>query len=105
MSLISLEQAKDYLRVTDAADDVQIQMMIDACENEALRFMNRSQFGSLSASDDGFSSETENMPDSVRLGILLMIGAAYDSVSPSDYEQLISVSEHYFMPYRICNGV
>ncbi len=104
MSLIQLADAKRYLDVIHDADDDKLQALLDGAESEALNFMDREQFGQLCPCDEGFDDETENMPADVRIGVFILLQAAYQA-SPSDAEQLRRVAETKLMPYRCQLGV
>ncbi|MCK0153861.1 head-tail connector protein [Alcanivorax sp. S6407] len=100
---ISLDEAKDYLDVIHDADDSKLQMLLDAAHDEALQFMNRSDFGEVCECSSSSSSGSV-MPASVRLGVLILLQAAYQA-SPDDAEQLRHVAEVILMPYRCGLGV
>lgn len=107
MSWIELADAKAFLDVIHDADDAKLQQLLDAAEDEALQFMDRADFAELCAADDASSeasSETPLMPDSVRLGVYLLLQAAYQA-TPDDAEQLRHVAETKLMPYRCRLGV
>lgn len=101
MSVIDLEVAKQFLDVIHNADDAKLQMLLDGAEREALDFMNRDEFGMGDCSSD---SETEVMPDSVRVGVLLLLQAVYQA-TPDDAEKLRAAAEVKLMPYRCFMGV
>jgi len=101
---ITLEEAKDYLDVIHDADDSKLQMLLDAAHDEALQFMNRDDFGELCDCDSSSSSSEPAMPASVRLGVLVLLQAAYQA-GPDDAEQLRHVAEVKLMPYRCGLGV
>ncbi len=100
---ITLDEAKDYLDVIHDADDSKLQMLLDAAHDEALQFMNREDFGDVCECSSSSSSEPV-MPASVRLGVLILLQAAYQA-TPDDAEQLRHVAEVKLMPYRCGLGV
>lgn len=101
---ITLDEAKDYLDVIHDADDSKIQMLLDAAHDEALQFMGREEFGEVCECSSSSSSSGPVMPASVRLGVLILLQAAYQA-SPDDAEQLRHVAEVKLMPYRCGLGV
>lgn len=119
MSDLTLSDVKKYLDVIHSADDDKLQMLLDAAEDEALQFMDRPSLTdwrtcaeircdeavseSVSESVSEASSEL-SMPGSVRLGVLILVQAAYQA-SPQEQEQLRKVAETKLMPYRCGLGV
>ena len=84
MSVIALATVKAYLRVTHTSDDTLLQVLLDAAEDEALRFMNRSELPGLpydlpedSSSESDIDTEPSVAP-SVLLGVCLLVRAQYD---------------------------
>jgi hypothetical protein len=99
MSKIKLADAKTYLDVIHGADDVKLQMLLDASENEAFEFVNRS----------GFYDENDNdlevdPPASFVLGVMLLLQGAYQS-TPDDADKLRKAAEIKLMPFRCGLGV
>lgn len=103
MSVIDLQTAKQFLDVIHSADDAKLQMLLNGAEREALDFMNRDAFGVEDCSSEP-SSEPEVMPDSVRIGVLLLLQAAYQA-TPDDATKLRTAAEVKLMPYRCYMGV
>ena len=108
---ITLQQAKDFLDVIHSADDDKIQILLDGAMDEALQFMDRESFGEICPCDSESESESESpseyggtMPDSVRVAVLMLLQANYQS-SPDDALQLRKVAEIKLMPYRCRLGV
>lgn len=107
MSELNLEVAKQYLDVIHNADDEKLQLLLDAAEDEALQFMDRenlSYWGDCCSESSSGVSSGEPMPPSVRLGILILLQAAYQA-TPADQEQLRKIAETKLMPYRCKLGV
>ena len=102
--MITLEEAKSYLDVIHDADDDKIQMLLEGAHDEALQFMDRTSFGDLCDCDSSSSSSESTIPDSVKLGVLILLQAAYQA-SPADAERLRDVAEVKLMPYRCGLGV
>jgi hypothetical protein len=107
MSELNLEVAKQYLDVIHNADDEKLQLLLDAAEDEALQFMDRENLSYWVDCCGESSSEVSSeqlMPASVRLGILILLQAAYQA-TPADQEQLRKIAETKLMPYRCKLGV
>ncbi|KAF0804927.1 hypothetical protein A6D6_02691 [Alcanivorax xiamenensis] len=107
MSVIDLADAKAFLDVIHDADDVKLQQLLDAAEDEALQFMDRDSFGEVYPCEEASSepaSEPLVLPDSVRMGIYILLQANYQA-SPTDAEQLRKVAETKLMPYRCRLGI
>lgn len=112
MSLISLEQAKKYLNVIHDLDDDNLQMLLEAAEDEAAQFIQRSLQDLLpehnsewpSEFSSELPSETADIPFSAKLGVLMLLQAAYQS-SPDDAEKLRKGAEIKLTPFRIGWGI
>lgn len=113
MSDLTLSEVKAYLDVIHSADDAKLQLLLDAAEDEALQYMDRDNLtdwsgcSCISSVDSEPASEPVSeisMPGSVRLGILILVQAAYQA-SPADAEQLRLVAEKKLFPYRCRLGV
>lgn len=115
MSDLTLNDVKKYLDVIHNADDDKLQLLLDAAEDEAMQFMDRDNLtdwgGCCGEPISELASETPSeavseipMPGSVRLGILILVQAAYQS-SPVEQEQLRNVAEKKLFPYRCRLGV
>ena len=110
MSVIKLADVKLALRVIHNADDDLLQMLLDAAEDEALRFLNRTELPTLpldypeeSSSEDVPSSEDPIAP-SVFTAFVCMVKADYEA-AVSDVEPLRKAAEVKLMPYRTGLGV
>lgn len=115
MSDLTLSDVKKYLDVIHNADDDKLQMLLDAAEDEALQFLDRPSLTDWRSCAEIRCGEVPSevasepvseltMPGSVRLGILILVQAAYQA-SPQDQEQLRKVAETKLMPYRCRLGV
>lgn len=115
MSDLTLNDVKKYLDVIHNADDDKLQLLLDAAEDEAMQFMDRKNLTdwgnccSEPVSEQASESPSEAvsevpMPGSVRLGILILVQAAYQA-SPADQEQLRKVAETKLYPHRCRLGV
>lgn len=115
MSDLTLNDVKKYLDVIHNADDDKLQLLLDGAEDEAMQFMDRknlTDWGSccgepVSEQPSEMPSEVaseEPMPASVRLGILILVQAAYQA-TPNEQEQLRKVAETKLFPFRCRLGV
>ncbi|WP_417393657.1 head-tail connector protein [Gimesia sp.] len=98
MSLIDLGTAKQYLNVIHDFEDLTLQLLLDAAEDEASQFIGQ-------PIDRIFVSESEtNIPPSLLLAVLMLTQAAYQS-SPEDSAKLRKGAEIKLTPYRIGWGI
>lgn len=111
MSTVTLEEVKRWCRVIHSADDDLLQDMIDQAEDEALRFLNRTQpptlpldYPSESSSEDVPSSEDPVVP-SWNKAVCLLVQATYETLKPDDQAKLRSNAETVLFPYRVGLGV
>ena len=105
MSVIALATIKSYLRVTHTSDDTLLQTLLDGAEDEALRFMNRSELPGLSydlpedsSSEPDIDTEPSIAP-SVIVGVALLVSCDYDA-APDERETLRKAAEVKLQPYR-----
>jgi hypothetical protein len=103
--VIALASIKAYLRVTHSSDDTLLQMLLDGAEDEALRFMNRSEFPGLpydlpedSSSEPDIDTETGIAP-SVIVGVALLVACEYEA-APDERQALRAAAECKLQPYR-----
>lgn len=71
MSVINLETAKQYLDVIHTADDDKLQRLLDAAEDEALRFLDVDSFADICCE----SSSEVVLPPSVESAVLVLLQA------------------------------
>ena len=100
MSVITLSEGKAFLDVIHNADDVKIQLLIDAAEDEAKMFLNRTDL----VEWDNDILTTDEVPASVKMGVLLLLQSNYQA-SPDEIEQFRKVAEIKLMPYRLELGI
>lgn len=93
MSVISLTDAKAFLDVIHDFDDSKLQLLIDAAEDEASKFLNVESL-----------AEWTELPFGLIMGVLLMMQANYQA-SPDDIHKLRAAAETKLMPYRVEMGV
>lgn len=104
MTDILLSELKSELGVITSYQDDRLEMQLESAKQEALNFMNRTQFGVLCSDDDGFADEEENLQPDVKTAIFTLVRAGYEA-APADAEQLRNVAEMKLMPYRCGLGV
>ena len=111
MSVIDLPTVKRYLRVIHNADDALLQQLVDAAEDEAVRYVNRTQlptlpqdFPSSSSSEDVPSSEDPVAP-SVIDAVCLLVKASYEATTPEEVAGYRAAAEVKLQPYRVGLGV
>lgn len=93
MGVILLADAKSFLDVIHDADDDKLQMLLDAAEDEAAKFLNV----------DGLTEWSE-LPYSIIIGVLLLLQSNYQA-SPDDMPKLRAAAEGKLIPYRVLMGV
>lgn len=118
MSVTALADIKLALRVIGSSDDVFLQRLTDSAEDEALRFMNRTELPTLPldnpgsydsdgnpilSSEDTPSSEDPVAP-SVFTAVVCLVKANFEA-GPEDALRLRRVAENMLYPYRILIGV
>lgn len=116
MSQITVAQVKAFLRVFGTADDDLLQDLIDGAEDEACRFLNRTNLPTLpleypaeSSSDAPYSEETPSSEDpvapSVRMAIYYWVQAKYEALKPEDVTKMRQAGETLLQPFRNQMGV
>lgn len=93
MSVIALADAKSFLDVIHNSDDDKLQLLLDAAEDEAARFLNVASL-----------DEYTELPFSIFIGVLMLLQSNYQA-SPDDMPKLRSAAESKLMPYRVDMGV
>jgi uncharacterized phage protein (predicted DNA packaging) len=73
MSITTLAEAKDHLRVDTADEDTLIQLYLNAAEKAASNQLNRNLY----ASDVGTDTDGLIMTDAVKAAVLLLVGHWY----------------------------
>ena len=109
MSVINLEIVKRRLRVIGDFNDEDIQQALDGAEQEACRFLNRTQLPTL---PQDWPSSTEDVPsdsdpvvaDAIE-GVLLLVLASYNAATPEEVAGYRRAAETKLYPYRLCIGV
>jgi len=104
VSAIPLDDLKEFLNVTHSSDDAKLQILLDAGEDEALRFMNRTTFGGICEQSSVFDSDSATIPDSVVTAVYFLVSAMYDA-QPDHFELFRKAAERMMMPYRCDMGI
>lgn len=111
MSYVTIDQAKDFLRVIHTDDDSLIQSLLDAAEEEAKRFLNRSQLPTLphdfpeSSSSEDVPSDGDPVVADVQVAIMILVQARYEGDTPEHQAAMRRNAETLLMPYRVDIGV
>lgn len=93
MSVITLADAKSFLDVIHSSDDGKLQILLDAAEDEASKFLNVADL-----------TEWSELPYSIFMGVLLLLQANYQA-TPDEIPKIRSAAETKLMPYRVELGV
>ena len=93
MSVILLSDAKGFLDVIHDSDDLKLQNLLEAAEDEAARFLNVANL-----------DEWSELPYSIFIGVLLLLQSNYQA-SPDDMPKLRASAEGKLIPYRVLMGV
>lgn len=109
MSVIDIELVKRRLRVIGNFNDEDIQQALDGAEQEACRFLNRTQLPTL---PQDWPPSTEDVPsdsdpvvaDAIE-GVLLLVLASYNAATPEEVAGYRKAAETKLYPYRLCIGV
>ena len=93
MSVISLDDAKSFLDVIHSYDDMKLQILLEAAEDESARIINVNSF-----------DEWTQLPYSIYIAVLLLTQSNYEA--PADeIMKYRSAAESKLMPYRVDMGV
>jgi len=111
VSFVDLATVKAWLRVIHSADDTMLQQLLDGAEDEALRFLNRTQPPTLPV-DYPSECESEQVPSSddpiapsFKKAVCILVQAAYEQTDPDKAERMRRNAETVLMPYRRGLGV
>lgn len=113
MSLITLNEAKLHLRVDHDYDDSDIQLKLDAAEEQAINFLERKVYAT---ADDLNSAIMLNkagerpmlINSSFKAAVLLLLGHLYENREEGSNDNTSNVKygfERLLSPYRINIGV
>ena len=93
MSVISLADAKAFIDVIHDSDDMKLQNLLEAAEDEAAMFLNVQSL-----------TEWTELPWAIYIGVMLLLQSNYQA-SPDDIPKLRMSAETKLMPYRVEMGV
>ena len=117
MSIVTVTEARDYLRLAHAHDDVLLQILLDGAEEEAKRFMNRTQLPTLPQDYPPLlDSNGDELPEltpgndnplaaDVRIAIYLLVQCRFEALRPEDLPRMRAAAESLLMPYRVGLGL
>lgn len=109
MSTVTVDQIKQYLRITHNSDDAMLQLLIDGAEDEALVFLNRDLLPRRNDvefdSNDAEISDSDDIAPVVRMGIYLIVQGMYEGKDANEMEVIRHAAEVKWMPYRANLGV
>lgn len=111
MSYVTVEQAREWCRIVHREDDNLLQLLIDSSEDEARRFLNRSQLPTLpidypsSSSSEDVPSDDDPVAPSVVTAVLILVQARYEQPEPDKMASMRRNAETLLMPYRNDLGV
>lgn len=109
MSVLTLAEVKEYLRVSHTLDDSLLADLIEDAEDECLQYIDRPSLPRVGAADyDEFDtsyidypvSDSSDLPRSLRRGILLIIQGAYEGKDADEMAKIRMLAEIIWHPYR-----
>lgn len=108
MSVVTLEYVKRQLLVTHALADVRLQELIDDAESECVEYLDRDVLPRESdppdplntASIDPPASDADDLPRSIRRGILLIVQAQWEGKDADEMMKLRKAAEVLWHPFR-----
>lgn len=111
MSVVTLEEVKAQVKVLHSSDDEQLQQLIDDVEDECLQYIDRESLPRLgvecpdecdTAAVDNPVSDADDLPRSLRRGIVLLVQAYYEAKDATEIMKVRAAAETLWHPYR-CN--
>lgn len=110
MSVVTVDDVRQELRLSHGEDDALLQRLIDAAEDEAARYLGLDALPQRAAACPDCTSEGTPEPVSdgadlapaVRSGIFLLVQAMYDARTGDEMEKVREVAFKMMRPYR-CN--
>lgn len=106
MAVIALTTVKQYIRVTHNSDDALLGILLDGAEQEAMRYMNRSELpGVVYALPEDSSSEPDITTEpaiaaDVVVAVSMLVRLQYDALDPDDAMKWRRAAETLLQPYR-----
>ena len=111
MNTVTVAEVKRWCRVIHSADDQLITDLIGQAEDEALRFLNRTEpptlpldYPSESSSED-IPSSGDPCAQSYIKAVCILVQAAYEATKPEDVDRMRRNAETVLMPYRRGLGI
>lgn len=111
MNTVTVAEVKRWCRIIHNADDQLITDLIGQAEDEALRFLNRTEaptlpldFPSESSSED-IPSSGDPAAQSYIKAVCILVQAAYETSKPDDFERMRKNAETVLFPYRRGLGI
>ncbi|ARU04750.1 hypothetical protein CCO03_08730 [Comamonas serinivorans] len=103
MNLVTLEQAKEHLRVDGNDEDDLIQLKLDAAHEQAVQYLNRSVYDTQAEVDAAVDEDRPMVVNaSVKTAILLTLGHLYANRETAD---IPDGARALLTPWRIHWGV
>lgn len=115
--VVTLEQVKAWLRVFHSGDDQLLTDLIAQAEDEALRFLNRTQVPTLPLEyPPEYDSSSSELPEEVPSsedppapsyikGVCILVQAAYEIADPDKQAKMRDNALAVLQPYRARMGV
>lgn len=111
MSVVTVDEAKLYLRVIHTADDALILQLLDEAEDECKQYLDRDVLPrdgaacpdecDTAAIDDPVTDSADLAPG-LRRGILMIVQASYEGKDADEMAKLRKAAETCWAPFR-CN--
>lgn len=102
MSIITLEQAKEHLRVDSGDEDNIIQLYLNGAEASVQNYLNRVLYATTAGTD----ATGLVINDAVAAAVLLQVGSMYENREPTDKRPVLPDSMRWLLdPYRVGLGV
>lgn len=113
MSMITLDEAKLHLRIDHNFDDSDIQLKLDAAEEQAINFLERKVYATeddlmLAISSNQAGERPMLINSSFKSAVLLLLGHLYENREEGSNDNTSNVKygfERLLSPYRINIGV
>lgn len=104
MSEVTLDAVKRYLRVTQTSDDLLLQDLIDAAEDQCRQYVNRDalpNLGDPSCCTTTTATTTDGeLAPSVRTAVCLLVQAHYEGADADAVEKARVTMQNLLAPYR-----
>jgi uncharacterized phage protein (predicted DNA packaging) len=102
MSIITLDQAKEHLRVDFHDEDSLIQLYLNGAEISVQNYLGRALYATTAGTD----TTGLVINDAVTAAVLLQVGSMYENREPTDKRTVLPDSMKWLLnPYRLGMGV